>query len=82
MVFADKRFARADKRSKLPKWIVSEMDESCTNLSTDMALSMGKQFFKTMAQKVGANPLGVSLWNEKYVAALGNCDHNMEPAGH
>jgi DNA excision repair protein ERCC-2 len=80
MVFADKRFARADKRSKLPKWIVSEMEEACTNLSTDMALSMGKQFFKTMAQKLVVNPLGVSLWNEKYVAALGN-DEEMQVTG-
>jgi DNA excision repair protein ERCC-2 len=70
-----KRFARQDKRSKLPKWIVSEMKEEISNLSTDMAISLGKKFFRTMAQPLDNQPLGVSLWNEQQVqkyAAMGS----------
>lgn len=34
------RFARADKRAKLPKWINQYIAETATNLSTDMAIGM------------------------------------------
>lgn len=64
MVFADKRFARADKRTKLPKWIVAEMNEASTNLSTDMAISMSKKFLKAMAQPLDKDPVGISQWTE------------------
>ncbi|KAK4046479.1 TFIIH/NER complex ATP-dependent 5'-3' DNA helicase subunit [Microbotryomycetes sp. JL221] len=50
MIFADKRFAKADKRSKLPKWIGSYIKDSDTNLSTDLAISHSKKFLRTMAQ--------------------------------
>ncbi|TPX62989.1 hypothetical protein PhCBS80983_g00156 [Powellomyces hirtus] len=65
MVFADKRFARADKRNKLPKWINAGMSEACINLSTDMALAMSKKFLRSMAQPFEHNQLGVSLWDEE-----------------
>ncbi|KAJ3014416.1 DNA-dependent ATPase of the nucleotide excision repair factor 4 complex [Thoreauomyces humboldtii] len=65
MVFADKRFARADKRSKLPKWINAGMTEACINLSTDMALAMSKKFLRSMAQPFEHTQLGVSLWDEE-----------------
>jgi DNA excision repair protein ERCC-2 len=64
MVFADKRFARADKRAKLPKWISAEMSEAGVNLSTDMAVSMAKKFLKHMAQPLEPDVNGVSLWSE------------------
>lgn len=32
------RFARADKRAKLPKWINQYIADTATNLSTDMAI--------------------------------------------
>ena len=70
MIFADKRFSRQDKRNRLPKWILSEMNEVGNNLSTDMAVSMAKNFFKTMGQPAGENPLGISLWNEEHVNQL------------
>ncbi|KND01119.1 DNA repair helicase (rad3) [Spizellomyces punctatus DAOM BR117] len=63
MVFADKRFARIDKRNKLPKWITAGMTESCLNLSTDMAVAMAKKFLRTMAQPFEHNQVGVSLWD-------------------
>ncbi|OAJ41484.1 hypothetical protein BDEG_25069 [Batrachochytrium dendrobatidis JEL423] len=67
MVFADKRFGRMDKRSKLPKWILSGMTEAGMNLSTDMAVSMAKKFLRTMAQPLEGNSMGVSLWDAKEV---------------
>ena len=63
MILADKRFARVDKRSKLPKWIQEGMLESYMNLSTDMAVGVVKTFLRGMAQEAEAE-LGVSLWDE------------------
>lgn len=40
MIFADKRFARADKRSKLPKWIQEHLKDSLCNLSTEEAIQV------------------------------------------
>lgn len=40
MIFADKRFARADKRSKLPKWIQEHLRDSLCNLSTEEAVQV------------------------------------------
>ncbi|KAJ3071405.1 DNA-dependent ATPase of the nucleotide excision repair factor 4 complex [Podochytrium sp. JEL0797] len=65
MVFADKRFARADKRAKLPKWIQAEMSEAYVNLSTDMAVATAKKFLRSMAQPFESSQLGISLWDEK-----------------
>ncbi|KAK8693900.1 hypothetical protein V6N13_071467 [Hibiscus sabdariffa] len=50
MIFADKRYSRHDKRSKLPSWILSHLREVNLNLSTDMALHIAKEFLRKMAQ--------------------------------
>ncbi|KAI9251662.1 hypothetical protein EDC94DRAFT_642507 [Helicostylum pulchrum] len=65
MVFADKRFARADKRAKLPKWINQYVTDASTNLSTDMSLVIAKKFLRSMAQPYESNQTGVSLWTSK-----------------
>jgi hypothetical protein len=44
------RYARLDKRSKLPRWIVQSISEANMNLSTDMAVQVAKQFLRLMAQ--------------------------------
>ncbi|TFY60783.1 hypothetical protein EVG20_g7289 [Dentipellis fragilis] len=62
MVFADKRFARADKRAKLPRWINQYITETAANLSTDMALTLSKLFMRTISQSAGEGQTGVSLW--------------------
>ncbi|KZV64933.1 DNA repair helicase [Peniophora sp. CONT] len=62
MVFADKRFARADKRAKLPRWINQYITETAANLSTDMALTLSKLFMRTISQTQDVNQTGVSLW--------------------
>ncbi|PVU88778.1 hypothetical protein BB561_005702 [Smittium simulii] len=64
MIFADKRYARMDKRSKLPSWINSHISEEMSNLSTDMAVSSSKHFLKSMAQTFDQSlQLGTSLWS-------------------
>ncbi|KAI8801402.1 hypothetical protein BJ742DRAFT_763294 [Cladochytrium replicatum] len=67
MVFADKRFARADKRSKLPRWITAAMSEASLNLSTDMAVAISRKFLRSMAQPFEGSQLGISLWDMKMV---------------
>ncbi|CUA69172.1 DNA excision repair protein ERCC-2 [Rhizoctonia solani] len=69
MVFADKRFARADKRSKLPRWINQYITESASNLSTDMALVQSKLFMRTISQSHDTEQTGVSLWTKEDVEA-------------
>ncbi|KAJ3190371.1 hypothetical protein HDU85_000667 [Gaertneriomyces sp. JEL0708] len=51
MVFADRRFGRADKRGKLPRWIKDGVSEAYVNLSTDMAVGVARRFLRGMAQK-------------------------------
>ncbi|KAG8477709.1 hypothetical protein CXB51_027694 [Gossypium anomalum] len=58
MIFADKRYSRHDKRSKLPSWILSHLRDVNVNLSTDMALHIAKEFLRKMAQpyeKIGGS---------------------------
>ncbi|KAI6109813.1 hypothetical protein F5141DRAFT_1188740 [Pisolithus sp. B1] len=62
MIFADKRFARADKRAKLPRWINQYITEVASNLSTDMAVTLSKLFMRTISQNPNENQTGVSLW--------------------
>jgi DNA excision repair protein ERCC-2 len=52
MIFADSRYNRHDKRSKLPKWILQFLPDAYLNLSTDMALQHVKQFLRLMGQPI------------------------------
>jgi len=56
------RFARADKRAKLPRWINQYITETASNLSTDMAIVLSKLFMRTISQNPNENQTGVSLW--------------------
>lgn len=62
MCFADKRFARSDKRGKLPRWIQEYMRESVLNLSIEEAINISRRFLREMAQPFSReDQLGVSL---------------------
>ncbi|CAN7983690.1 unnamed protein product, partial [Ixodes hexagonus] len=62
MVFADKRFARWDKRSKLPRWIQEYLKDSMCNLSIEEAMQVVRRFLKQMAQPfTREDQLGLSL---------------------
>ncbi|XP_056641987.1 general transcription and DNA repair factor IIH helicase subunit XPD [Diorhabda carinulata] len=62
MIFADKRFSRSDKKSKLPKWIQEHLKDSYCNLSTEEAVQIAKRWLRQMAQPfTREDQLGVSL---------------------
>ncbi|XP_046401434.1 general transcription and DNA repair factor IIH helicase subunit XPD [Ischnura elegans] len=62
MIFADKRFSRADKRTKLPKWIQEHLKDSLCNLSTEECVQIAKRWLRQMAQPFTRDDqLGVSL---------------------
>ena len=48
MIFADRRYARADKKNQLPLWIESHMEPGADNVSVDQALSIASKFYKEM----------------------------------
>ena len=52
MILADKRYQRADKRSKMPAWITTHLKDVTLNLSTDMAVHVARDFLRRMAQPV------------------------------
>ncbi|XP_074655950.1 general transcription and DNA repair factor IIH helicase subunit XPD-like isoform X2 [Tubulanus polymorphus] len=57
-----RRFARNDKRGKLPKWIQEYLSDSKCNLSTDEAVNLAKRFLREMAQPFKReDQLGLSL---------------------
>lgn len=62
MIFADKRFSRQDKRSRLPKWIQEHLTDSHCNLSTEEAMQTARRWLRQMAQPFSReDQLGVSL---------------------
>ncbi|GIY11265.1 general transcription and DNA repair factor IIH helicase subunit XPD [Caerostris extrusa] len=62
MIFADKRFSRADKYGKLPKWIQEYLSESLHNLSIEEGVQIAKRFLRQMAQPfTREDQLGISL---------------------
>lgn len=67
MVFADRRYNRIDKRSKIPQWISKYFGNSL-NLSTEMAVAEASNFFLEMAQPTKReDELGNSLWTIEHV---------------
>ena len=64
MIFADKRFARNDKKGKLPKWIQEHLRDSMCNLSTEESIQISRKWLRQMAQPfTREDQLGVSLLN-------------------
>jgi DNA excision repair protein ERCC-2 len=63
MIFADKRFARQDKRSKLPRWINQYITDAHSNLSTDMGIVLAKKFIRSISQPFDHTQTGISLWS-------------------
>uniref|UniRef100_A0A672HGI2 General transcription and DNA repair factor IIH helicase subunit XPD n=1 Tax=Salarias fasciatus TaxID=181472 RepID=A0A672HGI2_SALFA len=65
MIFADKRYARADKRGKLPRWIQEHISDGSLNLTVDEAVQLSKHFLRQMAQPFRQQlpPEEDSSWN-------------------
>ncbi|TPP62187.1 ERCC2 [Fasciola gigantica] len=71
MVLADKRYARADKRSKLPSWIQSQLQDAFVNLSTEEAVQASRRFLRLMGQPFHKeDQLGLALLTREHVAKL------------
>lgn len=49
-VCAPQRYARADKRGKLPRWIQEHISDGSLNLTLDEAVQLSKHFLRQMAQ--------------------------------
>jgi hypothetical protein len=49
-IYVFQRFARADKRNKLPKWIREHLKDSLMNLSIEETVQISKKFLRQMAQ--------------------------------
>ncbi|KAJ2759942.1 TFIIH/NER complex ATP-dependent 5'-3' DNA helicase subunit, partial [Coemansia nantahalensis] len=72
MILADKRYAREDKRSKLPQWINACLSKASLNLSTDMAIGTMRKFLKDMAQPFDTSAqLGISMWSNEHIVQHG-----------
>eukprot|EP00371_Babesia_bovis_P000648 XP_001609295.1 DNA excision repair helicase [Babesia bovis T2Bo] len=50
MVFADSRYSRADKRSKLPPWILKNLEPGNMSLTTESAVTAAKVLLRNIAQ--------------------------------
>jgi DNA excision repair protein ERCC-2 len=66
MVFADYRYARSDKRGKLPEWIRKFLVPSLSNLTVDMASASAREFLLHMSQPFvettgGENPSKLTI---------------------
>lgn len=71
MIFADKRFVRQDKRSKLPKWIQEHLIDSYCNLSIEETMQIARRWLKYMAQPfTREDQLGVSLLTHDQLLSL------------
>lgn len=70
MVFADSRYALADKRDKLPAWIRQDMRTELTGLDTEVAAALVRRFVREMAQPWDlASKLGTELWDASHIPA-------------
>uniref|UniRef100_A0A0N4ZG37 General transcription and DNA repair factor IIH helicase subunit XPD n=1 Tax=Parastrongyloides trichosuri TaxID=131310 RepID=A0A0N4ZG37_PARTI len=66
MIFADKRYVRADKRKKLPKWIQECMPDSQINLTIDEACAHARAWLPLMGQPFSIkDSVGVSLLTQE-----------------
>ncbi len=71
-VLADKRYVRADKKNKLPKWILELMADSHIDLDTQSAISVARQYLRNMAQPWTSEQRGVLLSEEDVIALSRN----------
>ncbi|EGZ18797.1 hypothetical protein PHYSODRAFT_354695 [Phytophthora sojae] len=81
VIFADSRYNRADKRTKLPPWITQFLVDSHLNLSVDMAVFMAKKYLSLMAQPVdeSTNVNSILLDAEGVAKWLGKHPKEDEP---
>ncbi len=68
MIFADARYERADKRLKMPQWVLQQLHPSRHSMTTDMCVGVARDFLKQMAQPFTVEEqLGRSLWTLEHI---------------
>ncbi|XP_076068552.1 general transcription and DNA repair factor IIH helicase subunit Xpd [Oratosquilla oratoria] len=83
MIFADKRFSRADKRNKLPRWIQEHLVDHKCNLSTEEAIQLTRPWLRQMAQPfTREDQLGVSLLTLEQLNSAENIEKIQKRAKH
>lgn len=71
MVFGDMRYARQDKRTKLPLWVQQAMRPAHLALTPELAAAVTARFLREMAQPEDADAaVGTSLLKLEHVQAL------------
>lgn len=75
VLMADARYARKDKRSRLPLWVQQFIREQGINLSTDVAAEQMKLFLRQMGQPIEQAALRSILLSEQDVLKLGRQDY-------
>nr|QDO16534.1 general transcription and DNA repair factor IIH helicase subunit XPD [Crypthecodinium cohnii]USW07864.1 general transcription and DNA repair factor IIH helicase subunit XPD [Crypthecodinium cohnii]USW07865.1 general transcritpion and DNA repair factor IIH helicase subunit XPD [Crypthecodinium cohnii] len=83
MVLADQRYARQDKRSKIPDWIQKFLEPGHVVMSTDVAVLAARSFLLSMSQpyeeKMGEN---ASVWTPKDLAERQRREQLQPPVPH
>ncbi|CAH8521374.1 unnamed protein product [Schistosoma guineensis] len=71
MILADKRYARADKRFKLPGWIQSQLQDAFINLSIEESIQASRRFLRLMGQPFNKDDqLGLALLTREHINKL------------
>jgi len=71
MIFADQRYARQDKRSKIPDWIRSFIEPGHVVMPTDLAVDTTRNFLLRMSQPFQAQTgIGASVMSPEDLADL------------
>jgi DNA excision repair protein ERCC-2 len=84
MVFADQRYARADKRSKIPDWIQASIEPGHMVMATDVAVQVARRFLLQMSQPfkpqqgIGASVLTKASLLELIAREHGTLDEDVE----
>eukprot|EP00038_Savillea_parva_P002094 m.110607 g.110607 ORF g.110607 m.110607 type:complete len:841 (+) comp10718_c0_seq2:518-3040(+) len=73
MCFVDSRFARSDKRTKLPQWIQRKIKPAHQSLSSVEAIQVSKDFLREMAQPYEKN-FGKHLLSADQIAEMQGID--------
>mmetsp|Transcript_29077 Transcript_29077/g.67424 ORF Transcript_29077/g.67424 Transcript_29077/m.67424 type:complete len:828 (-) Transcript_29077:62-2545(-) len=64
MIFADQRYARKDKRSKIPDWIRNFLDPGHVAMAIDVAVEAAQNFLLQMSQPYEEKKgIGASVWS-------------------
>jgi len=76
MVFADKRYNKESKRSKLPPWITQFLAPSNLNLSTEEAVTVCREFLRELAQPLEKDAGVSTMLRKDDLARLAGRDGN------